>query len=85
MACCRQVLVFMKVQEKSPRLLGCLYWKGAEVTVGEKLLIRDFEPLTHQLPQAGTLLSFSKLGTKYQYIYALIVFPGKVTEGNQYL
>lgn len=82
-ACCRQVLVFMKVLEKSQRLSGAR--TGAEVTVGEKLLIRDFEQLTYQLPQAGTLLLFSKSGTEYQHLYALISFPGKVTEDNQYI
>lgn len=85
MACCRQVLVFMKVLEKSLRLLGHFYWKGAEVTVGEKLLIWDFEPLTYQPPQAGALLSSSKSGTKNQYVNALTVFPGKLAEGNQYI
>lgn len=70
----------MKVLEKSPRLSGRLYGEGAEVTVGEKLLIWDFQP-----HQAGALLWFSKLGTKSAYLNALIVFPGKVTEGIQYL
>lgn len=75
----------MKALEKSPRLLGRSYGKGAEVTVGGKLLIWDFEPLTYQLPQAGALQSLSKSGTKYQYLNALIAFPGKVAEGNQYI
>lgn len=70
----------MKVLEKSPRLSGHLYREGAGVTVGEKLLIWDFQP-----HQAGALLWFSKSGTKSDYLNALIVFPGKVTEGNQYL
>lgn len=68
-----------------PEAVGRSHWKGAEVTVGEKLLIRDFEQLTYQLPQAGTLLLFSKSGTEYQHLYALISFPGKVTEDNQYI
>lgn len=79
-ACCRQVLVFMKVLEKSPRLSRRLYWEGAEVTVGGKLLIWDFQP-----HQAGALRWFPELGTKSLYLNTLIVFPGKVTEGNQYL
>lgn len=79
--CCRQVLVLVEVL-KSLRLSGHSRWRGAEVTVGEKLLIWCFEPVTYQLPQAGALLSFSKSGTKYQYQNALIAFPGKAAEGK---
>lgn len=57
-----------------------MYWEGAEVTVGGKLLIWDFQP-----HQAGALRWFPELGTKSLYLNTLIVFPGKVTEGNQYL
>lgn len=80
MACCREVLVFMKVQEKSPRLLGCSYWKGAEVTVGEKLLIRDFEPLTRQLPQAGCPAIIFQIGYQISVHICLTCFP---REGNR--
>lgn len=69
----------MKVLEKSLKLLGRSYWEGAEVLVGEKLLIWNLRPLTYQLPQYGVLIEFSKLATKYQYLNTLIAFLGKVT------
>lgn len=71
------------VLEKSPRLSGHSCCKGAEVTGRQKLLIRCFELIIHQLPQAGALLWFAKSGTKYQNQNTLIAFWGSGQKGTR--